>query len=101
MKSNTTFVDGSGSGQIPCPFCRQPIAISVERVLVGKALGCDACGAELEVDRNASAEALADLERSYSEYGRKAGAEDEVPAAGPSAVSAPRRGRPRPPRRRR
>lgn len=51
------------TGQIPCPFCGQPVALPVDAVLRRQTIPCLVCGAELSVDADNSREALAMLER--------------------------------------
>jgi hypothetical protein len=54
---------GMSSGQVACPYCGDPIALSVEAVLGGHGIPCLSCGAEMRVDRANSNEALDLLRR--------------------------------------
>ena len=45
-----------------CPQCGQPILVDPQQLLSGAPIGCTACGLELRVNREQSAETLAALE---------------------------------------
>lgn len=59
--------DATTPGQIPCPDCGQALALPIAAVLSGQPIVCAACGLELHVKREDSAEALAALGRWYEE----------------------------------
>ncbi|WP_193367148.1 hypothetical protein [Pelagibius marinus] len=59
--------DATTPGRIPCPDCGQTLALPIAAVLSGQPIVCAACGLELQVKREDSAEALAALGRWYEE----------------------------------
>jgi len=54
---------GDAAGRIPCPFCGQPIPLSVDAVLQRVGIPCLSCGAEISIDAEKSREALSMLAR--------------------------------------
>lgn len=54
-------------GKIPCPSCGAPLPLPVESVLSGTPIGCQFCGLELTVQKQASQDALAALGRWHEE----------------------------------
>lgn len=80
-----------------CPACGVPIVIDPAVLLSAAPLGCSACGLELRVDAEASAGALAALQRFMGEFSQIA------QRVSPTIKKPTRRGRaprPRRPRRR-
>ncbi len=43
---------------VPCPKCRKPIRLSIEKLLAATPVYCSECGLQLTLDRQASAEGL-------------------------------------------
>lgn len=43
---------------VPCPRCRTPIRLTVQKLLAGTPVFCSDCGLQLTMDRQASSEAL-------------------------------------------
>jgi predicted RNA-binding Zn-ribbon protein involved in translation (DUF1610 family) len=87
------------SAQIPCPYCGDPVAISVGAVLGARPIPCRSCGAELTVDRAKSEHALTLLEQWHADTAR---ARSIAQADGREALEqAPGRGGKKRPRRQR
>jgi len=59
--------DATMPGRIPCPDCGEALALPIAAVLSGQPIVCAACGLELQVKREDSAQALAALGRWYEE----------------------------------
>jgi transcription elongation factor Elf1 len=80
--------DATTPGRIPCPDCGEALALPVAAVLSGQPIVCAACGLELQVKREDSAEALAALGRWYGETApARAAASASAAAPRPSSVS--------------
>lgn len=89
------LADATTPGRIPCPDCGRPLALPIAAVLSGQPIACAACGLELHVKREDSAEALAALGRWYEETApaRAAAAAAAADAVQPVSRRRPRRAR--------
>lgn len=86
--------DGMTPGQIPCPDCGAALALPIAAVLAGEPIVCAACGLELHVNRDDSAEALTALGQWYEETAAARTAASSAGAAGGTAPTRrPRRSR--------
>ncbi len=86
--------DATTPGQVPCPDCGQALALPIAAVLSGQPIVCAACGLELHVKREDSAEALAALGRWYEETApARAAAVASAAAPQPEPRRRPRRSR--------
>lgn len=88
--------DSLTPGRIPCPDCGTPLALPIAAVLAGQPIVCAACGLELHVNRDDSAEALTALGRWYEETAPAravAGAGTSAPAGASEPVTPGRRPR--------
>ncbi len=77
--------DATTPGRIPCPDCGQALALPIAAVLSGQPIVCAACGLELQVKREDSAEALAALGRWYEETASARAAAGAAPSQSPSS----------------
>ena len=86
--------DGLTPGQIPCPDCGAALALPIAAVLAGEPIVCAACGLELQVKREDSAEALSALGQWYEETAAaRTAAAGSGAAGGTASARRPRRPR--------
>jgi hypothetical protein len=96
MTVDERLLTGRRAGQVACPFCDEPIVVSVTALLSGEPMVCGRCGAALAVDRARSATVLDQLKRFQTESAAPARvARPAVESDIARAVTGRRRVRPR------